>query len=95
MCRVSFAWVVMYSKKKAEAKEQEQPFGEPTFHGKLVLHFTHGLRGKRLYTPGLVELIAQVGTCPSAGGTRGPLAGIISHLRGSNCVQKTRPYINF
>ena len=87
----------MHCRRKIEAQEQLQPAGEPTLYDKLVLHVTHGLRGKRIYTPGLVELIAQVGTRPSAGGARGTLAGIISHLRGSNCVQKknTAPHYIF
>ena len=76
----------MDCKQKTIAQEQLKAAEEPTLDDRMVLHAAHGLRGKRLYTHGMVELIAQVGTCPSAGETRGPLSGIITHLRGSNCV---------
>ena len=45
-------------------------------------HLVQTLRGKRLYTPGLLETIAKVGTCPSAGGSRDAIASIISHMGG-------------
>ena len=45
------------------------------------------LRGKRRYTPGLIEAIAKIGSCPSAGGSRASIARIISHMGGTNCVQ--------
>ena len=47
---------------------------------KLVSLMRSSLRGKRVYTPTLVELISKVGTSPSAAGARGPLASIIKHV---------------
>ena len=47
---------------------------------KLVALMRSSLRGKRVYTATLVELIAKVGTSPSAAGARSPLASIIKHV---------------
>ena len=46
----------------------------------LVRNVQTGIRGKRQYTFGLVELVDRIGSCPSAAGARAPLAGIISHM---------------
>ena len=48
----------------------------------LLKIMTSSARGKRTYTPTLVELVARVGRAPSAGGARAPLAGIIKHITG-------------
>ena len=45
-----------------------------------VKNVQSGIRGKRQYTEGLVELVARIRSCPSASGERPPLAGIISHM---------------
>ena len=47
---------------------------------KLVHHTVRPLKGKRRYTYELSELIARVGTAPSAAGARSPLASIIGHV---------------
>ena len=49
-------------------------------------HVGFSSRGRRAYTRTLVELIARVGSAPSAGGARAPLAGIIAHATGGNCT---------
>ena len=47
---------------------------------RLVEQMKKSLRGKRVYDSALVELIAKVGTAPSAAGARSPLAAIIKHV---------------
>ena len=61
-----------------------------SLYDKLVVHVMRGLRGKRLYTPFLVEVIARVGSRPSAGGARGPLSSILTHIGGFGCVRKIK-----
>ena len=50
-------------------------------------------RGKRTYTPTIVELIARVGSSPSAGGSRAPLDGIIKHVTDGWCTLYTYIYV--
>ena len=50
---------------------------------KLTQYVVGPLRGKKVYTQSLVELISRVGTCPSAAGARSPLAAIIRHVTSS------------
>ena len=69
------------------ALRKERGWRELTLYDKLVLRIAHGIRGKRLYTPCLIEFIAQV-SCPDAGGTRGPIAIILSHMRNLRCMEK-------
>ena len=57
---------------------------------RLMFHVTHALRGKRLYTKGLIETIAKVGSCPSAGGSRSPIARILSHMGDLYFLHKPR-----
>ena len=47
----------------------------------LVRNVRSGIRCKRQYTVGLVELVARIGSCPSASGALAPLAGVISHMK--------------
>ena len=51
-----------------------------SFWRKLVRHTARPLKGKRRYKYELSELIARVGTAPSAAGARSPLASIIGHV---------------
>lgn len=50
----------------------------------LIKHVIHSLslRGKRVYTRTFVAYVARVGTAPSAGGDRGPIALILSQVGG-------------
>ena len=48
--------------------------------------FPYAARGKRNYARTLVELVARVGSAPSAAGARAPLAGIIKHATGGCCT---------
>ena len=57
----------------------------------LVRNVQTGIRGKRQYTYGLVELVARIGSCPSAAGARAPLAGIISHMKDRCVFAITKP----
>lgn len=52
----------------------------------LIKAIAQGARGKRRYTRTRVELIARVGSSPSEGGSRAPLAGIIKHVTGGWCT---------
>ena len=47
----------------------------------LARNVQAGIRGKRQYTLGLVELVARIGRYPSAAGARAPLAGVISRIK--------------
>ena len=49
---------------------------------KLIQHVVAPLRGKRSYAQELINLIARVGSAPSAGGARIPIAAITSHVAG-------------
>ena len=55
---------------------------------KLIEHVILSLRGKRIYTRSFVDYIARVGTTPSAGGARGPIALILSQIGGCLSVQR-------
>ena len=57
----------------------------------LVGNDQTGIRGKRQYTYGLVELVARIGSFPSASGARAPLAGIIPHIEDSCVFAITNP----
>ena len=61
----------------------------PTLFDKLMTMTIGVLRGKRLYTPGLLEHIAKIGSCPSAGGSRASIARILSHMGDVSCVHGT------
>ena len=61
----------------------------PTLYDNLMRVVINVLRGKRLYTPGLLETIAKIGSCPSAGGSRAAIASIISHMGREYCAQET------
>ena len=39
-----------------------------------------GFRCKRKYTIGLVDLVARIGSCPSAAEARSPLSGVIPRM---------------
>ena len=71
-------------KKKRDVKADSMVLarnpGPTRLLGRLIFHVTHALRGKRLYTKGLIETIAKVGRCPSAGGSRSPIARIMTHM---------------
>ena len=58
----------------------------------MMHHVVSSSRGKRSYTRTLVELIARVGSAPSAGGARAPLAGIITHATGGSCTSLAHIY---
>ena len=78
------------SRKKEQKKRQEAENAEnPTLYDKLVRVVINVLRGKRLYTPGLLGAIAKIGSCPSAGGSRAAIASIISHMGREYCAQET------
>ena len=50
--------------------------------GKLTKHAADSIRGKRSYTPALLERIAAIGTAPSAGGSRSSIGTTLSHVGG-------------
>ena len=79
-------------KKKAErdALAQSLVQQEKTLLQKLVDHVITSLRGKRTYSRAQVEIIARVGLCPSAGGTRAALASIISIVSVVICAQPSQ-----
>ena len=66
--------------KKELPKEKE----ESALFGKLYKNIALASRGKRNYTPARSELLARVGSFPSDGGARSPLAAIITHTAGSS-----------
>ena len=53
---------------------------DDTLLNSLIDHVIHCLRGKRVYTRSFVDYVARVGTTPSAGGARGPIALILSQV---------------
>ena len=70
-----------------KASEEQHRKLQPTLFDKLMRMTISVLRGKRLYTPGLLEEIAKIGSCPSAGGSRAAIARILSHMGKVSCVQ--------
>ena len=65
--------------KTSDAVTDSRPL-EMTLYDKLVHDVTSALRGKRSFGFAYVEWVAKVGSCPSAGGSRSPLAGIITQV---------------
>lgn len=76
-------------RRKAAKNEKERIEAQnPTLYDKLMQVVVNVLRGKRLYTPGLLETIAKIGSCPSAGGSRAAIASIISAMGKEYCVHQ-------
>ena len=66
---------------KEARKKHDAQNAKPTLFDKLVDHVVTSLRGKRDYSSRtLIEVIAKVGSAPSAGGARAPLAAIMTHM---------------
>lgn len=63
-----------------------------TLFDKMVARVISCLRGKRVYTPALVEAIAKVWTSPSAGGSRSAISRIVTHVSDYFCKQTTGTY---
>ena len=73
-------------------KGANEAYKKSSLFNKLVAHVVRGLKEKRLRNRALAELIAKVGTAPSAGGARAPIAGLISSVASSRCDQSLHTY---
>ena len=82
-----------WSRKMVSAAKTTQPGTtdtEDALLNSLIEHVIHSLRGKRVYARTFVDYIARVGTTPSAGGARGPIALILSQVGGYLSAQALR-----
>ena len=62
---------------KVKASLSAEKVGD-SLHDAPVRRVVSGIRGNRTYAAALSDRIARIGSAPSAGGARVPLAGIIS-----------------
>ena len=76
-------------KKALSVKKDAEDALNPTLRDNIMRVVVNVLRGERFYTSVLRETIAQIGSCPSAGGSRADIAIIISHMGKGYFAQET------
>ena len=66
--------------KKQKVTDQSDVPPDQELYDKLVADVVSSLRGKREYTYSYAEWVTKVGSIPSDGGSRSPLAAVISQV---------------